>query len=342
MKYLSKRKTIFTILFFLLIPIFFFVAPVDAQTLGNSSLSIGFAPIAQFLSLNPGEKYKGEVTVWNLSPSSSVYNIIVRGFKQIENYPGTARIHTPEEEERDVFSAASWISVPHERLNLISNQYYKIPFEIRVPQDNASGEFHAMIFLLSESAKADLGPNSISFSNLGAGPALFINVGKEIFEKAEIEYFKTDRKFYEKLPVSFITRYLNKGNTHITPAGDIVVYNFLGQEVDRIYFNENKQSLLRGNGANYTDEWEKDGIFFINGKLAIGPIKAQLVTTYLSTNPGYAPLSAQTSFWILPWKIILAILVFMGIMYRVIFRKRKKNEKKTAPDPIYLNYPKYR
>ncbi|MCK9368978.1 hypothetical protein M0R04_03380 [Candidatus Dojkabacteria bacterium] len=337
----DKRKITYKLLPIALTLAFFFVSPVSAQNLQTSSLSIGYAPTAQFLKLNPGEKYKGEINAWNLAPSTTKYNLIIKGFSQVENYPGTAKPNTDEEEARDVYSAASWVKIPFTSVALVSNQYNKIPFTITVPKDAANGEFHAIIYFQSQTASVNLGTASGSFTNLGAGPALFISVGKDRIEKAEIEFFKTDKSFYELPPVTFLTRYLNKGNTHITPAGDIAITNFLGQEVDRITFNSNQQSLLRGNGANYQDEWMHKGIFFRNGKLAIGPLKAQLVTTYLSVNPGYAPLSASTSFWVLPWKHILAILIIAGIMYKVIFRRKKKNEKKNVKDSLYNNYPKY-
>lgn len=334
----GNKKNFITILSIAIVSAFVFASPIYSQQLAKDSLSIGYAPTAEYLTLKPGEKYKGEVTVWNLSPTKRTYDVIVRGFKQVENYPGTARIHTEEEEARDVFSGAKWVKVPFKELTLVSNQYYTIPFEINVPKDNASGEFHAMIFLMSQTATAELGQASGSISNLGAGPAIFMKIGDEIIEKAELEYFRAEKPFYELPPVTFLSRYINKGNTHITPAGDIIISNFLKQEVDRISFNENGQSLMRGNAGNYEDEWKHDGIFFRNGKLSIGPLSAQLITTYLSENPGYAPLSASTSFWVLPWKHILAIIVIAGIMYKIIFRRKKKNEKKSAP-PTYPSYP---
>lgn len=183
--------------------------------------------------------------------------------------------------------------------------------------------------------------NSTSTSNLGSGPVIFVKVGDKIVEQAEIEYFRSEKSFYELPPISFQTRYINKGNTHITPAGDIIIENFLGQEIDKVTFNSNRQSLLRGNAGNYTDEWHHQGVFLRNGKLAIGPLKARLITTYRSENPGHAPLSAVTTFWVLPWKHILAIVLIVGIIYRLISSLRKRNEQKIRSyDPI-ASYPKY-
>lgn len=314
---------------------------VNAQILNDNSLAIGFAPTSTILKLQPGNTYKGEFTAWNLAPQARTYDLVVRGFKQIENFPGTARILTEQEEARDPFSASKWIKISQKSVNLKSNEYTKIQYEIQIPQDSASGEFHAMIFLVSKSPIVNLGPNSTSSSNLGSGPVFLINVGNQIIEKADIEYFRTNKSFYELPPVTFLTRYVNKGNTHVTPAGDIILENFLGQEIDKVTFNENRQSLIRGNAGNYADTWESKNIFFKNGKIAIGPIKARLITTYMSQNPGYAALSASTTFWVLPWKHILAIIIIAGIIYRLIFTLIKRNAKKTSTHNTSYDYPKF-
>lgn len=314
-----------------------------AQTLNNNSISLGFAPTAQYLHLKPGSKYNGEITAWNLSPQTRTFNILIRGFEQIENLPGTARVNTESEELRDPFSAASWIKVPYKKIFLIPNQYTKIPFEINVPTDSATGEFNAMVFIVSETPNVDLGPNSVSNSNLGSGPVLLVKVGDKVEEKAEIEYFKSEYDFYELPPVNFLTRYVNKSNTHIKPAGEIIIENFLGQEIATVPFNSNKQSLLRGASGNYKDEWTHKGIFTVNGKLSIGPLKARLITTYRSENPGYAPLNSTYTFWVLPYKHILVILLVVGIMYKVISNLTRKNEKKPSNkrDNSDFNYPTY-
>ncbi|MBI2356612.1 hypothetical protein HYV12_00940 [Candidatus Dojkabacteria bacterium] len=315
---------------------FYFSTPVSA--LGEASLSLGFAPTSIYLDLKPGETFKDELTFWNLAPSTITYEVRIRGFKQIEDIPGTSRIQTDFEEKNDPYSASSWITVEKESVQLHPNEYFTLPYTIKVPKDVAVGEFNAIIFLQSKSGINPLSRSSAALADLGSGPAILINTGDDIKELASLEYFKTDKNFYEYTPVNFLTRYLNTGNTHITPAGDIILENFLGQEVDRIPFNPNKQSLLRSNSAVYENTWEDKGIFFKNGKIAVGPIKAKLITTYRAKFPGFAPLSATTTFWIIPWKVILAILFTITlIIYLISRRKIKHNGQDTHI--TYINNP---
>ncbi len=314
----------------------FSLALKPADALGEASLSLGFAPTAMYLTLEPGETYEDDITFWNLSPSTLKYRVQVKGFKQIEDVPGTSRIHTDFEESNDPYSASKWVEVEATDVELHPNEYFKLPFKITVPKDVAIGEFHTLIFLQSIPNQNPL-QGSSTLADLGSGPAILINTGDNISESASLEYFKTEKKFYEYPPVTYLTRYLNNGNTHITPAGDIVIENFLGQEIDRITFNPNRQSLLRANSAVYTNDWENPPIFFKNGKIAIGPIKAKLITTYRANFPGFSPLSATTTFWILPWKIILGVI--LAISFIIYLISRNKAEKKNAKKAIQTSAP---
>jgi hypothetical protein len=288
----------------------------------ETSLSLGYAPTALYIDLDQGQQYEGEATFWNLASRTISFEIQVKGFAQIEEFPGTSRILTDQEEANDPYSASKWFFVQEKTVTISPNSSQKIKYTVSVPEDAANGEHHATIFLLSSEQARGTAPGSQALTDLGSGPAILINVGDEINENAQLLKFESDKKFYEQPPVTFLTQYKNAGNTHITPAGDIVLENFLGQEIERITFNENKQSVLRGNLATYENVWENSAIFFKNGKIAIGPIKARLITTYRSVNPGFAPLSATISFWVLPWKYILAAIVILALVYRQTLGKR--------------------
>jgi len=320
---LSAIKNLFSLL--IISAIFILATPVNAQ-LNPNSISIGYAPTSIYLNLQPGEKYNGVITFWNLSPNETIFSVLVRGFKQVEDFPGTSRVHTLEEEERDPYSASKWFFAEEKEVKLTSNEYYDLEFSITVPKDAASGEYHTLVNLISPGRKNRNDFSSAALTNLGSGPAILINVGNEIKENANVEFFRTDKKFYEYPPVQFETMYVNRGNTHITPAGDIVLSNLFGQEIDRISFNSNSQSILRGNSGKYKEIWGNNSLFiFWNGKFAAGPIKAKLITTYMSKNPGLSPLSATTQFWILPWKLLL--LIIFAIITIIFLATRKRNVK---------------
>jgi hypothetical protein len=153
---------------------------------------------------------------------------------------------------------------------------------------------------------------------------ILIRIGDNFVESAELLTFKTSKNIYEKPSVLFTTIINNTGDTHISPTGEIVLTNIFNKEIARIKFNANSQSLLRDNTGNYTTQWT-DKLITENKQLAVGPIKAELIVTYRELQPGFAPLLAQTSFYIIPWKYILLFAITIALIVVLVkVKKRKK------------------
>ena len=293
-------------------------------TFAQSPLSIGVSPTYKVLKVKPGGTYSEELVFWNLSQSADTYNIYVRSFKQIENQPGTAVILTEEEDSKALYSASKWVTIDKESLFLEPNKNTKLKYTINVPLDITNGEYNTQIFLISQSAPQQQG--TVTYTNLAAGTPILLQVGDEFVESAELLRFVTDKKTYEKVDVDLITQIKNLGDTHITPAGEIVIENIFKQEVARVPFNRNRQSLLRDNLGNYIDNWSQQGYLSPSKKIALGPLKAKLFVTYRSFQPRFAVLTEETTFWIIPWKLILAILLIL--LTAIIVRASKRRMRK--------------
>lgn len=274
--------------------------------------------------MQPGEVYSDEIVFWNLSQDGDTYRVYVSGFQQIENQPGTAIILTPEDDAIAAYSASKWFSVEKETIYLEPSKNIKLKYTIEVPEDATKGEFNAEIFLISES---DVQQNiTAAFTSLAAGTPFLIQIGEDFVENAELLRFTTDKKTYEKIDVNFLTKIQNLGDTHITPTGEIIIENIFRQEVARVPFNKNNQSLLRDNIGNYEDYWDQSSYLSPNKAIALGPMKAKLLVTYRTFQPGFAVLNGEASFWIIPWKIIIAIL--LALVLAIIIRTWKKKQEK--------------
>ena len=310
----------------LILSFFFITSKVNA-----APLSIGTAPTSEYLELQPGQQYNGEIVIWNLSGSTTNYAILRRGFRQIENQPGTAIILTEEENEKALYSASSWIQMDDENILLEPNRNEKIYYTIQVPEDVTKGEYNAIIAFSSESSETVQGTAAVT--TLSSGMPILIKVGDDFVENAELLKFSTSKNFYEFPNVQFETRIKNIGDTHISPTGEIVLTNFLDQEIARIPVNPNSQSILRENSGNYEVNWDFGKFLTADNKFILGPITANLIVTYRSFQPGFAPLTATTSFWILPWKYILAIILIIIVLIAVIKKITKKKPHTYTPTP---------
>mgnify|MGYP000940286314 FL=1 len=306
---------------FLLLTLFLSVLLVGSAY-AQEDVSVGVSPTFQNLKLQPGDKYNGELVTWNLSQEPAKYKILVKGFKQIDNTPGTAVLLSDEEEQKSLYSASSWITVNKDSIELVPNKNEKILYEINVPKNATKGEYHAMISLISENyVKSN---DTATLTNVSSGMPILIRIGDNFVESAELLTFKTSKNIYEKPSVLFTTIINNTGDTHISPTGEIILTNIFNKEIARIKFNANSQSLLRDNTGNYTTQWT-DKLITENKQLAVGPIKAELIVTYRELQPGFAPLLAQTSFYIIPWKYILLFAITIALIVVLVkVKKRKK------------------
>lgn len=304
------------------LPLLFLILALSSiKSYAQSSLSIGAAPTSKTLKLEAGQTYTDEVVFWNLADKADTYFVYVRGFKQIENQPGTAIILTEQEDADAVYSASKWVSVDKSEVLLEPNKNIKVKYTINVPKDVTDGEYNAQIFLVSK-LKVE-GSGTRAFTSLASGMPILITIGDEFVENAELLRFNTDLKTYEKVNVTFLTKIKNLGDTHITPSGEIIVKNIFKQEVARIRFNPNRQSLLRDNIGNYEDNWSSQSYLSPDKKLLIGPMTAEIVATYRSLNPGFSTLNSQVTFWIVPWKWIIAILAVILVSTFILIRKNK-------------------
>jgi len=291
------KKLFYSLLISISFLSFLFLTNTYAQ-----SLSIGTAPTHEKLRLEPGQLYNDNFTVWNLSTTTTTYYIKVSSFRQIENQPGSAIFLSEEEDAKNPYSAADWVEVEMDSIDLVPNRNFTIDYTITVPEELAPGDYNAEIYFTSQEAVG--GGETAAYSILGSGVPILITIGDDYAESAEILDFYSKEKMYERPNfTTLITRIQNLGDTHITPQGDIVLRNIFKQEVGRIKFNENIQSILRGNTGVYESNWDLDK-YIDDGKIAIGPITAETVILYRRNNPGFAILKAATTFWIIPWRVV--------------------------------------
>jgi hypothetical protein len=320
------KKLIYSLIISLCLLNIFFITQSHAQ-----ALSIGTAPTHERLQLEPGEVYEDNFTVWNLSTTATTYFIKVSSFRQINNQPGSAIFLSEEEDAKNPYSAKSWVEVEMDSIELIPNRNFTINYTITVPEELAPGDYNAEIYFMSK--EVEPGEETAAYSVLSSGVPILITIGEDYAESAEILDFYSTKKTYEKPNfTTLITRIKNLGDTHITPKGDIILKNIFKQEVGRISFNGNNQSVLRDNTGEYESNWELDK-YINDGKLPVGPITAETVILYRRNNPGFAILSATTSFWIIPWKLIILILTVIIVTY-VVLKLTKKKKK----DTINSNY----
>jgi hypothetical protein len=109
------------------------------------------------------------------------------------------------------------------------------------------------------------------------------------------------KKWFEQGPIDIQFTYENNGSVHLIPYGTIAIRNMAGREIDQIavtpYF-----AMPDSDRLNQV-KWEK--------KMLLGRY-----TATLSLNRGYKDIidSKTISFWVVPWKLLLAGLAGLVAM----------------------------
>jgi len=155
------KKLFYSLLISISFLSFLFLTNTYAQ-----SLSIGTAPTHEKLRLEPGQLYNDNFTVWNLSTTTTTYYIKVSSFRQIENQPGSAIFLSEEEDAKNPYSAADWVEVEMDSIDLVPNRNFTIDYTITVPEELAPGDYNAEIYFTSQEAVG--GGETAAYSILGS------------------------------------------------------------------------------------------------------------------------------------------------------------------------------
>jgi hypothetical protein len=153
----------------------------------------------------------------------------------------------------------------------------------------------------------------------------------------QIVSFQANKRFYEFLPASFDVKLHNNGNVHLIPHGNIFITRG-HKQVASIVVNQGQGNILPGSNRIYTASWgdgfpayvEKDqgGRVVLDkqgqpvtqlkwdwskfSKLKFGRYNAHLLLAY-DNGRRDVPLEANVSFWVIPVRLVLLLLVVGGL-----------------------------
>lgn len=299
---------------------------VGAQV-ARSKLTV--APSRQELTIDPGETTAINIKFLNQEDSP------VSGLLKVADFIVQDKEGTPTflEEPATVtgitqisprFSAASWVTLPYDRMTIASKDKVSINAKITAPADaRPGGRYLAIYFepggtpvkatgLLREAAS----PVAVKIAGL-----VYIRVSGPITEDARVIQF-TAPSFSQYGPVTITTEIANKGDYHIRPKGTITLTNMLGKRITQEKLEE--ENIFPDASRIYENE--------LGQKWMLGKYKAQLAASY--GEKGKA-LTATIYFWVFPWKevsvVVLAIVIFvllLNLFYRRFKQRQEELEEK--------------
>ncbi|MDN5275061.1 MAG: exported protein of unknown function [Candidatus Saccharibacteria bacterium] len=294
-----------------------------ADNTGDFSLQISPSPLV--LTLKPGQATSVELKVRNTGSQTEDLKVSPRSFK-IDDKESLVfdDVQTPEEAKWITFGSPTFTVAPGEVMT------EKVTFA--VPKDAGFSYSFALVINRQKNA-----PSTGSGRQLKGSVALFtlINIDRPgAVRKLDLSQFTSDQSIYEYLPVKFDVKFKNTGNTIIQPSGNVFIQRGSNDAtpISTLPVNKANGYILPGVTRTLKSEWS-DGfqvahtVMAVDGttkqelswnwnnlsRIPIGRYTAKVVAIY---NDGQrdVPIVGEVSFWVIPWKLLLGLLVVMVLV----------------------------
>ena len=135
--------------------------------------------------------------------------------------------------------------------------------------------------------------------------------------------FRSEASSYTHLPAVFTLRVENMGSVHQKPVGQIFIKNFLGRQVASVQVNADSRNVLPNSARVFRAVWQKETVADTTSEFAkewsnfaLGPYTATVVLNYGSRGQ---TVTANASFWVLPWMVFFLYLVLLSLLVALLW-----------------------
>jgi len=297
---ISISKTFLSSIAFLFLLVIFPTA-VHAQT---ETLTLSVSPTLFEMTANPEQEWLSTIRVINANPYDiTIYTDVVNFAPQGES--GQGKFLPVLDEEAGGQTFAEWVTLDQTELTIPAEQTAEIPFRIKVPDNAPPGGHFGAILIGTKSLDTGSGQTVVETSQVVTS-LVFLRVTGDIIEDGVIREFRSTKLIAERPEMDFELRFQNKGNVHILPQGEIKIFNMWGEE--RGLIPVNRQTLF----GNVLPDSIRKYSFSWSGEWSLADIGRYTVVATLAYGEGSRQFaSAETAFWVIPWKITLTVLAIL-------------------------------
>jgi len=266
------------------------------------------------LELAPGESQTVELVISNRMGTTKRFSFETEDIAGSDD-PSQAVILLGDQE--GPYTLRDYIKIPHMQFDLKHAERVRIPVTVSLPPDAEPGGRYGSLVVSIVSDKQVLDetsgakPGSAVISRIGT--LFFVTTPGAIEQDGLLQDFSTvgGKKFFSEGPVQFNIVLENLGSVHLTPYGEVRIYNMSGSEVGAM---ELEPWFVMPNSLRTREvSWDRE--FLIGRYTAVAMI-----------NRGYDDIVDEKSFvfWVIPWKLV--VLVFGGLflfflLLRFLFSK---------------------
>ncbi len=264
------------------------------------------SPVLVETSADPGQTIAVPIKIKNVTAGALIIKSLANDFKAKGEEGDPNIILDPN--EVGTFSLRHWIQ-PVADMRLESQEMRTLSVQIKIPKNAEPGGHYGVIRF--SGVPPELKDTGVALS-ASVGTLTLLKVSGNIHESAALEEFyaaSAGKKsgFFEAGPISFVERVKNSGNIHIKPTGTVDIKDMFGKSIASLQVNQPPKNVLPESIRRFDQELNKKWLF--------GRYSANLALTYGSADQ---KLTSQLVFWVIPWKLILAILFLITVIILVL------------------------
>ncbi|MBU2592168.1 hypothetical protein KKD61_01755 [Patescibacteria group bacterium] len=304
--------------------------PIVPEEEATTGINLTVSPNFLNLITDPGKEISSSIKVKN---NNNVKEYLEIRLSRFESSASGDRPVLVDLDPDDPFP--EWISFSQKQFILEPNETKTVKFAINPPEDAALGYYYALII----GRIKETGPEGGKAVVAGAPAISLLLEVKSPHAKRELQLvdFKPGQNIYEYLPAEFKIKVKNTGNIHAVPYGDIFIDWGNKTDIAILSANPSRGNILPQTERVFTSSWDdgflirvpKEGLkdkrgnrvyeikwdFSKADRFRIGKYTANLLMVY-DDGKRDIPMEATTSFWIVPWKLLLiliTVIVLAGI-----------------------------
>lgn len=311
-----KSFTFYVLVFcFTLLALRFLTTNAVAQTTRSFTIS---PPKIEF-KLKPGKTIEKKIKITNNSSEPLEFTANVVDFI-VTDKGGTPELIPAGVVMDNKFAASYWTTVLPDQIIIEPKKTEVVTLYLQVPGDARPGGRYVSVAFRPNIVGGQTDATGASVNAI-AGTLVYITVEGQTNEESRVTKFFAP-KLSASGPITITTEINNTGDIHVAPKATIVVKGLFGTKVYSGVLET--MNVFPGTSRTYEN--------VINKKLLFGPFRASLNGYYGAKEN--LPLLASTTFWVIPYTLILIVLLAVAAAFFISGRVNQKMEVKETETPL--------
>lgn len=290
-----------------------FVTAQQAEQNGGGS-GFRITPTRFDLSIERGQSETKRVGVQNITSSTLTARVVIDDFGPPNDESGTPKLLIGEDAVDNYPYSIKPFVQPVDNVVLAPGQEVEVPITISIPENSSPGSYYGLVRFVSAKSDTNNGEDSTVALSASIGTIFLVQVPGDTVQLLSLEEMGAVKeeggqisRFFATKPGYVAVRLKNEGNTFESPFGKVLIKDWSGKVVYDYEINgqEPRGNVLPDSIRRFEDPIQN-----------IGPIGKYTISANISYGDGGSIISAESTFWVIPWAPILAgIAVITGLVF---------------------------